>query len=413
MFVSSLTLKILAKEFDDAELILLHHLLQPFWSELVSGEGYDNVDVIITKAVEPIAVSKPQIVIPAVRCDNESGKGQPCIPGNGIVSVPCDIVDICAKKFESVLNPKVSFKYSFSTKMPFNYNIIPSSVRSRMLRMFKKSQIDFDFLEHLNVENARKLLVQSFEMLERPLERKYPPSLLVTHDVETEKGLNRAISMKGIEDELDLHSTWFIVSDEYPIRNEIVRELTNGSEIGSHDIRHDGRLIHIHDFEDLVRRLKVSKSRLEGISGKRVVSFRSPLLQFNKRIISALEAAGYMNDFSLPCWESVHPSTMSGFGIEAVYPISLGRIVEHPLTLYQDHQLLNVRGMKTHQANKFLIEQSHVVLSFGGDIVLLIHPDYAYSQDLDSYRSLLTSLIELQQEASATSHLTTAGAVQA
>jgi hypothetical protein len=51
--------------------------------------------------------------------------------------------------------------------------------------------------------------------------------------------------------------------------------------------------------------------------------------------------------------------------------------------------------MNTREAIKFWVEQAKLIRSFDGDIVLLVHPDYAFSRDLGDYRKLLESLTQI------------------
>jgi hypothetical protein len=240
------------------------------------------------------------------------------------------------------------------------------------------------------------MLIDAFRLLGFPLKRRNPPSLVITHDVDTEQGCKRASQLKAIEDDLDLKSTWFLVSDEYSIGRDVVRDLAC-SRIGSHDLKHDGRLLSLR-HEELVPRLRKSKLKLESIFENKVECFRSPLLQFSRAIVSAVGRAGYTHDFSLPCWEPVHPSTMGGFGVECVQRFEIDGVVETPLTLFQDHQVLKILHMNTHEAIKFWIEQAKLVRSLAGDIVLSVHPDYSFGRSLSEYRRLLVSLLEITSE---------------
>jgi peptidoglycan/xylan/chitin deacetylase (PgdA/CDA1 family) len=305
--------------------------------------------------------------------------------------IPYEIVNGCAERLDKVLHPKISTMYKVSTKLPIAYNIVPSSLRSKLLKN-RQSSSDSDLLNHLSFEIARRKVKESFEKFGIKLARKKLPSITVTHDIETEKGLERAISLKRIEDDLGVRSTWFVVSHEYPIKSQLAKEIGDCSEIGSHDVKHDGRLIHLGRQDELVKRLQSSRSRLGYIFERDITSFRAPLLQFNESIVSALGEAGYKNDFSLPCWESMHPSTMSGFGIESACSFDIAGIYEHPLSLFQDHQVLYVMGLSTAKTVNFWMEQIRLVRSFQGDVVLLVHPDYAFADDLDSYRKLLESI---------------------
>ena len=200
-----------------------------------------------------------------------------------------------------------------------------------------------------------------------------------------------------MEDDLNIHSTWFLPSDEYPIHKQIAKKLGNDATIGSHDIKHDGRLVHLHRRKDLIKRLRHSQVKLETIFEKSIHCFRSPLLQFNEEIISALGEAGYESDFSLPCWDPVHPTTAGGFGIHSLHSFKIGSISETPLTLIQDHQILSILRMTPEDAAEFLIDQAKLIHSYDGDTVLLVHPDYAFSRDLKAYKKLLNSLKEIQE----------------
>jgi len=335
--------------------------------------------------------SKPVIRVPTR--PTPKGYLHPRDYGNGIVDLPSDLIRACSERFEEVMNPRVAFMYNLATNLPFPYNIVPLPIRSRLLRMHN---VDSNLLNHLVNEVARKILTEAFNVLGFQLQRKNPPLLLITHDVESEKGLRRALSFKAVDDDLNVQSTWFLPSHEYPISRAIAAELADGSTIGSHDVKHDGKLIYIQRYKELVQRMTESRVKLEEIFGKEVRCFRSPLLQFSRKIVSALNEAGYRFDFSLPCWEPVHPLTMSGFGIESVQAFELDGVVEIPLTLLQDHQLLNLLGMNTGDAIKLWVEQANLIRSFEGDIVLLIHPDYSFSRDLQKYRDLLTILLEIQ-----------------
>jgi peptidoglycan/xylan/chitin deacetylase (PgdA/CDA1 family) len=257
---------------------------------------------------------------------------------------------------------------------------------------------DIDLSGHFALETARRILLEAFALLGFRLARKNPPSLLVTHDIETERGLQRALSLKEIEDDLGVKSTWFVPSHDYEIDGTIAAKLAENSVIGSHDIKHDGQLIQIRERSKLIGRLMASRQKLEGIFGREIRCFRAPLLQFSSEILSALNDAGYSSDFSLPCWEMIYPPTMSGFGIECVQSFEMEGIVENPLTMFQDHQLLNVMGMNVDEAIKLWLEQACLIRSFEGDLVLLIHPEYRFSDNLKEYRELLTRLLEMQSE---------------
>jgi peptidoglycan/xylan/chitin deacetylase (PgdA/CDA1 family) len=388
-FTNASSMKICVMGLTDSEVQIIQNLLYPFRIEYVPSSKHS--DLTISKGLsEPKEVeSKKLILISEVQSDKLLENDH-----NDILVVPQDLLRSCSDKLQAVLDPKISLAYKLSTKLPFSYNLVPSSIRSKVLKR-QLQAIDFDLLSHLSFEVARRKLVEVFSELGLILKRKRAPALLVTHDIDTEKGLERAYSLKQVETSLGISSTWFVVSHEYPIPKHIALSLSEGSLIGSHDMKHDGRLIHFEKQVDLVNRLAKSKERLGEIFERDITSFRAPLLQFNSRINSALPKAGYESDFSLPCWEPVHPSTMQGFGLEGACEFELNGIREHPLTLFQDHQVLNVLGLSTSTAVKFWMDQISLIRAFDGDIVLLIHPDYAFSEDLESYRKLMQLITSL------------------
>jgi hypothetical protein len=361
-------------------------LLYPYGVDL--SNDIDHSDLIISKGRS----QDSKDLIRASKGPSREGSNA-TDNGSGVIEFPFGPVKVCSGIFSEVMNPRLSLRYKLATRIPSQYNIVPSPIRSLLLRM---SEFDSDLSNHLTTEVARKILRNAFNALGFPLRRKSPPSLMITHDIETRKGLGKALRFKKVEDDLGVHSTWFLCSHEYPIPKDIAKDLGADSTIGSHDSRHDGKLIHIRAHEKLVHRLSQSRERLEQTFEKRIESFRSPLLQFSRNIAKALGEAGYCRDFSIPCWEPVHPATMTGFGVESVQEFQLDGLVEIPLTLFQDHQLLNVLGLRPQDAVKLWVEQAKKIHSLDGNIVLLVHPDFAFSQNLHEYRKLLGSLLEIQ-----------------
>lgn len=365
-------------------------LLYPYHADLTEE---DRSDLVICRGA-CTDLRKPQIKISGALDARDDHKRLE-YHGNEIVELPSELISTCSTKLETVRNPKISMTYTLSTRLPFRYNKLPAGIRNRLM---STRIADIDLSGHFALEIARRILLEAFALLGFRLTRKNPPSLLVTHDIETERGLQRAPSLKEIENDLGVKSTWFVPSHDYTIDRTIAAKLADSSVIGSHDTKHDGQLIQIRERSKLVERLMASRQRLREVFGQEVRCFRAPLLQFSSEILSALRDAGYSSDFSLPCWEMIHPPTMSGFGIECVQAFEMEEIVETPLTMFQDHQLLNVMGMNVDEAIKLWLEQARLIRSFEGDLVLLIHPDYRFSDNLKEYRELLTKLLEIQRE---------------
>jgi hypothetical protein len=288
------------------------------------------------------------------------------------------------------LSPKLAARYKLATLLPVSYRLSPGWLRSKVLR---GSMDDSETEAHSTLELAREELVRLFRDSGHDLKEKRRPMLVVTHDIDNEEGFRRAVAMKSIDDELGLKSIWFIPSDQYHFDQQGVRDLACNSFIGSHDTMHDGKLIQIGDKTRLAQRLRKSKERLENVFSNDVRCFRAPLLQFSRTILKGVKEAGYAFDFSLPSWEPAHPSVMGPFGLEYFHGFNLEGVAEVPLTLLQDHQALFVMGLSPKEAIYQWKRQAEFVLSVGGDLVLLVHPDYWSSNELEAYKELLTTLI--------------------
>jgi len=216
-------------------------------------------------------------------------------------------------------------------------------------------------------------------------------ALAITHDVETKLGLEDAAGRcADVESKLGVRSTWNIPSDRYPLSSQLLISLAATGEVGAHDTKHDGRLI-FESFQNKVERVGRCKSRLESLSRKEVRGFRSPLLQHGRELLDALGEAGYAYDSSAPSWEPLSPTSLKPHGVGTVFPFFVSRVLEIPVSLPQDHQLIRVSGLSVSQAVQELYRVSQLIRGVGGACVLLVHPDYEFGrpENTDEYYRLL------------------------
>jgi peptidoglycan/xylan/chitin deacetylase (PgdA/CDA1 family) len=212
--------------------------------------------------------------------------------------------------------------------------------------------------------------------------------------VETRDGLFRSARVKKLEEKYGVSSAWYIPSAEYPLEQEIVTTLANNGEVGSHDTKHDGRLSSLSG-KKLYDRLQDSKSTLERIVKDKVVGFRAPLLQHTTGTLSSLKTSGYEYDTSVPTWEARHPRTMQSHGIGTVFPICISGIMELPVTIMQDHQLLHVFAYSPKEVVSIYLASLAAIKELGGTCVLLLHPEYGLlnGEELSLYEELLCSIV--------------------
>jgi hypothetical protein len=145
--------------------------------------------------------------------------------------------------------------------------------------------------------------------------------------------------------------------------------------------------------EKLVKRLSSAKETLERIVQQPINGFRAPVLQHNETILAGISEAGYTYDTSVPTWEPKHPYTMKPHGIGTLYPLNMGGITEVPLTLPQDHQLLNVLGLAPEEVLKTWAIMASAIRDLGGICMFLVHPDYELADgDASLYEELVNAI---------------------
>jgi hypothetical protein len=297
------------------------------------------------------------------------------------------------------MDEKPNWRFRLLTRMPFSYRLIPSRIRNRF---FKAKRGATALKEELlgPIEFLRSLFLASLAIASQdPIPiigfwrqgKSY--ALAVSHDVETQLGLeDGAGRLIEIEKELGIRSTWNIPSDRYPLSSQLLIALAENGEVGGHDTKHDGRLF-FASIKDKLDRVKRCRERLELLSRRPVRGFRAPLLQHSRELVETLGKAGYEYDSSMPSWEPLSPTSLKPHGVGTVFPFLISGLVEIPVSMPQDHQLIRVGGLGVAEAVDQLLEVSRWIAKTGGACVLLVHPDYEFGQEegREEYFRLLRS----------------------
>jgi hypothetical protein len=208
-----------------------------------------------------------------------------------------------------------------------------------------------------------------------PNEKRF--AFAITHDVEWDAGLRHAHALAAIEKRYGLVSSWNIVPERYPIDWKIVDRLrAEGSEIGIHGLKHDGKLFQSRRiFEQ--RAMQINRYAKEW----KAVGFRSPSTLRNVDWMSELEVE---YDSSFPDTDPYEPQPG---GCCSIWPFFIQHLVELPLTMPQDHTLFEILGMKDISLWK---TKADWIERHGGLILINIHPDYMFSPErLSLYESFL------------------------
>jgi len=309
------------------------------------------------------------------------------ILGSAVYILSVDLVSEYHRLMYGRMDENPNWRFRLLTRMPFSYRLIPSSIRNRF---FKAKGSVTAFREELlgPIEFLRSLFLASLAIASQdpiPIigfwRRGKSYALAVSHDVETQLGLeDGAGRLIEVEKELGIRSTWNLPTNRYPLSSQLVIALAENGEVGGHDTKHDGRLF-FASITDKLDRVKRCRERLEFLSRRPVRGFRAPLLQHSRELVETLGKAGYEYDSSMPSWEPLSPTSLKPHGVGTVFPFLISGLVEIPVSMPQDHQLIRVGGLGVTDAVDQLLEVSRWIKGTRGACVLLVHPDYEFGQE--------------------------------
>lgn len=197
-------------------------------------------------------------------------------------------------------------------------------------------------------------------------------AFVLTHDVESQVGLDRVKPLAELEMKLGFRSSFNLIPEgEYKVPEELRNWLVqNHFEIGVHDLRHDGHLYESH---------RVFQKNAERING----------------YLAQWGAAGFRSGFMLNRLEWLHdlniqydastfdtdPFEPQPQGADTIFPYIITRndghtpssYVELPYTLPQDSTLFL---QLEEQTPRIWLEKLNWVASHGGMALINVHPDY-------------------------------------
>ena len=214
-----------------------------------------------------------------------------------------------------------------------------------------------------------------------------PGCALMTHDIETEAGLDFCPHLMDIDDAFGVKAAFQIVPEErYAVPDGFAKLiLARGFEVCVQDLNHDGHLY--SDRDEFLRRAQLINhyGKKYGAQG-----FRAAVLYRNLDWYSALD---FRYDMSVP--NAAHLEAQAG-GCCTLFPYFIGQILELPVTTTQDYSLFHILGEYSieHWKNQIcLIFEKHGLASF------IVHPDYIVEErEQGIYKELLAYLAKLRKE---------------
>ena len=253
--------------------------------------------------------------------------------------------------------------------------------RNRSVNVPEDWYLPIAFLHKFSVA-ARK---EADQVVVHPWPDDYQMASVLTHDVETSQGLRFVDRLASLEERHGLRSAWFVVPHKYKIDEGLVEDLRDrGHEVGVHGYNHDGRLFESkHTFQRRTGPINQAIAQYQG-SG-----FRSPMVHRNLTWLQALNI-----DYDASCFDIDPFQAMPG-GVGGVWPFIVGKLVELPYTLPQDHTLLVSLG---ESSPRIWIEKFDFLRRMTAMAMLVTHPDYLNTEKrLDVYRQYLEYVAEQRQ----------------
>lgn len=188
-------------------------------------------------------------------------------------------------------------------------------------------------------------------------------AFVLTHDVEGSRGVENIQRVLEVEQRHGFVSSWNFVAETYPIPAGTFDRLRDaGCEVGLHGITHDGKL-----FQSRAR-FEADLPKIHAYLAEwGAVGFRSPATH---RRAEWMHELGCLYDSSFPDTDPFEPQ--SG-GCCSILPFQFGELVELPITLVQDHTLLEILQQRTIE---LWVRKSEWLAANHGLINLITHPDY-------------------------------------
>ena len=188
-------------------------------------------------------------------------------------------------------------------------------------------------------------------------------AFVLTHDVETEQGQAHVRALADLDESFGFRSSFNFVPEPFRLDHGLIADLRErGFEIGVHGLRHDGKLFDSH--LEFVRQAKCINYYMKELGA---VGFRSPLTMRNPEWMQALDIQYDLSFFDTDPCEPMPGGTMS------IWPFTIGRFVELPYTLVQDHTLTAVLGETT---PRLWLEKVDFIERYQGMALVNTHPDY-------------------------------------
>jgi peptidoglycan/xylan/chitin deacetylase (PgdA/CDA1 family) len=194
-------------------------------------------------------------------------------------------------------------------------------------------------------------------------------ALVLTHDVETQKGHDRVNALVEIEQQYGLRSSFNFVPERYNVSPTLRRTLLErGFEVGVHGLKHDGKL-----FLSKSIFMNRAKKINEYLRDWNASGFRSPAMHHNLEWIKELNIEYDSSTFDTDPFEPQPDNVNSIFPFWVPGDANRPGYVELPYTLPQDFTLFILMKEKNIDIWRRKLDW---IAENNGMALVNVHPDY-------------------------------------
>jgi hypothetical protein len=196
-------------------------------------------------------------------------------------------------------------------------------------------------------------------------------ALVLTHDIENEKGQKQCTKLANLEKEMGFRSSFNFVPKRYLV-SPVLRSylVENGFEVGVHDFNHDGRLFSSRRiFENRVPHIN------RYLREWNAVGFRAGAMHHNLKWIGELDLEYDCSTFDTDPFEPQPDGVRTIFPFWVPRESKRGGYVELPYTIPQD---FTVQILLRDNASEVWKNKLDWIIDKGGMALINIHPDYIH-----------------------------------
>jgi len=194
-------------------------------------------------------------------------------------------------------------------------------------------------------------------------------AFIITHDVETARGVENCRSLMDIEEKYGFRSSFNFVAGDYTIPQNLLAEMHRlGFEVGSHGLHHNGNLFRSRNvFNE--HAIKINQF----LKKHSIVGFRSPSMYHNLDWLHELNIEYDASTFDTDPFEPQPDGAETIFPFWVAGPDGRPGYVELPYNLPQDFLLFILMQHKNIDIWKNKIDW---IAGNGGMALFISHPDY-------------------------------------